>query len=171
MFKITTMLKKSIFILGIITLFTQTSQSQVLEDSSLFIQLKRMDSLVFQEGFNECNLISLEKIIAEDFEFYHDVGGSQEKVIFMENMKNNICSSPDQKPIRKLVKGSLKVYPLYNQGKLYGAIQNGDHEFWIQEPNKELYQTGEAKFSTTWLLIDGQWMMKNVLSFDHKAAH
>ena len=171
MFKLTTMLKKSIFILGIITLFTQTSQSQVLEDSSLFIQLKRMDSLVFQEGFNKCNLISLEKIIAEDFEFYHDVGGSQEKVIFMENMKNNICSSPDHKPIRKLVKGSLEVYPLYNQGELYGAIQNGNHEFWIKEPNKELYKTGAAKFSTTWLLIDEKWIMKNVLSFDHKAAH
>jgi len=171
LFKIITMLKKSIFILGIITLITQTSQSQVLEDSSLFLQLKKMDSIVFQEGFNQCNLVALETTIHPEFEFYHDVGGSSEKNIFLENMKNNICSSPEQKPIRKLVKGSLKVFPLYNQGELYGAIQNGDHEFWIQEPNKELYQTGFAKFSTTWLLIEGNWVMKNVLSYDHKAAH
>ena len=169
--KINQMLKKSIFILFAISLFTEASISQVSENSDLFIQLKKMDSLVFTEGFNKCNLLQLEKIISEDFEFYHDVGGSQEKKLFLESMKNNICSTPNNKPIRKLVEGSIEVFPLYNQGLLYGAIQNGIHEFWIQEPNKELYQTGEAKFSTTWLLIDGQWKMKNVLSFDHKAAH
>lgn len=165
------MLKKSILILGVLTLLTQFSYSQVSKDSELYLQLQKMDSIVFLEGFNKCNLISLEKTIAEEFEFYHDVGGSQEKIIFMENMKNNICSNPERKPIRILVKGSTEVFPLYNQGELYGAIQNGDHEFWIQEPDKELYQTGAAKFSTTWLLIDGNWVMKNVLSYDHKAAH
>ncbi len=165
------MLKRSIFILGILTVIVQTSQSQVLEDSLLFIQLKKMDSIVFQEGFNQCNLVGLETTLHPEFEFYHDVGGSSEKNIFMENMKNNICSSPEHKPIRKLVEGSLNAFPLYNQGVLYGAIQNGDHEFWIQEPNKEMYQTGQAKFSTTWLLMDGNWVMKNVLSYDHKASH
>ncbi len=89
----------------------------------------------------------------------------------MEAMKQNICSATTHKPIRKLVPESLQVFPLYNQGKLYGAIQNGTHEFWIKEPEKELYQTGIARFSTTWLLVDGIWLMKNVLSYDHKAAH
>ena len=164
------MLKKSILILGVLTLISNITYSQVSKDSELYLQLKKMDSLVFQEGFNKCKLTSLEKTIAKGFEFYHDVGGIQEKANFMVNMKNNICSSPERKPIRRLVKGSLEVFPLYNQGELYGAIQNGDHEFWIQEPDKELYQTGEAKFSTTWLLLEGNWVMKNVLSFDHKAS-
>ena len=164
------MLKKSILILGVLTLLSNITYSQVSKDSELYLQLKKMDSLVFQEGFNKCKLTSLEKTIAEGFEFYHDVGGIQEKANFMVNMKNNICSSPERKPIRRLVKGSIEVFPLYNQGELYGAIQNGDHEFWIQEPDKELYQTGEAKFSTTWLLLEGNWVMKNVLSFDHKAS-
>ena len=163
--------KKLNLLLIITLLIAQTSISQVPKDSELFIQLQKMDSIVFQEGFNKCNLPALKKLISEDFEFYHDVGGSSDKNKFMENMKNNICSTPNNKPIRKLVEGSIEVFPLYNQGKLYGAIQNGDHEFWIQEPNKELYQTGEAKFSTTWLLLNNQWVMKNVMSFDHKAVH
>ena len=162
---------KSIVLLGVSLIILQSISAQVAHDNILYLQLKKMDSIVFQEGFNLCNLVALETTIHPEFEFYHDVGGSSEKKIFIENMKNNICSSPNQKPIRKLVKGSLEVYPLYNQGELYGAIQNGDHEFWIQEPNKEMYQTGEAKFSTTWLLMDGNWVMKNVLSYDHKAAH
>ena len=162
---------KSTILLGAFLIVFQTLTGQVENDNILYLQLKKMDSLVFTEGFNKCNLVTLENIIAEDFEFYHDVGGIQEKEKFLESMKNNICATPNNKPIRKLVEGSIEVFPLYNQGQLYGAIQNGAHEFWIQEPNKELYQTGEAKFSTTWLLINGQWMMKNVLSFDHKAAH
>ena len=83
----------------------------------------------------------------------------------------NICSSPNKKPIRKLVEGSMEVYPLYNNGELYGAIQNGTHEFYITDPEKELYRTGIAKFTSTWLLIDGNWVLKNALSFDHKAAN
>ena len=162
---------KSTILLGVILFIFQPTTAQVSEDNILFLQLEKMDSLVFTEGFNKCNLVTLERIIVKDFEFYHDVGGIQEKEGFLENMKNNICSTPNNKPIRILDKESLEVYPLYNQGQLYGAIQNGIHEFWIQEPNKDLYQTGEAKFSTTWLLIDGEWKMKNVLSFDHKAAH
>ena len=165
------MQKKIPFLLIAILLITQATISQVPKDSELFIQLQKMDSLVFIEGFNECNLITLKDLVSEDFEFYHDVGGIQKKNQFMENMKNNICSSPDRKPIRKLIVGSLVVYPLYNQGELYGAIQNGIHEFWIKKPNEDLIQTGEAKFSTTWLLINNQWIMKNVLSFDHKAVH
>ena len=143
------------------------TNAQVAEDNILFQQLQKMDNVVFEEGFNKCNLSDLEKTLYSGFEFYHDVGGIQNKEGFMKSMKSNICSSPNRKPIRKVVEGSIQVFPLYNQGVLYGAVQNGDHEFWIKEPNKELYQTGRAKFSTTWLLVDGKWKMKNVLSFDH----
>ncbi len=164
-------MKKSIFLFfGIIFLNISSITAQVPKDNILFLQLKKMDSIVFQEGFNKCNLAELEKTLHSELEFYHDVGGFQEKEEFMLKMKQNICSNSSQKPIRKLVENSLEVYPLYNQGILYGAIQNGTHEFWIKEPNKELYQTGIAKFSTTWLLIEGEWKMKNVLSFDHHEA-
>jgi len=165
------MLKKTILILGIFFLISPLLIGQVRKDSSLFIALKKMDSIVFIEGFNNCNLTELEKIIPEDFEFYHDVGGKSSKNKFLADMKMNICSNPDKKLIRNLVANSIEVYPLYIDGVLYGVIQNGVHEFWLKKPNKEMYKTGIAKFSTTWLLIDGKWLMKNVLSFDHKAIH
>ena len=165
------MIKKTIFAIGLSVLLSPLVQSQVNEDSTLFIELNKMDSLVFIEGFNKCNLLKLEKLIPSDFEFYHDVGGRSDKNKFMSDMKMNLCSSPNKKPIRKLVEGSLEVYPLYNNGELYGAIQNGTHEFYIAEPEKELHRTGIAKFTSTWLLIDGNWVLKNALSFDHKAAN
>lgn len=35
----------------------------------------------------------------------------------------------DYKAIRKLEAGSLEVFPMYNDGKLDGALQKGFHRF------------------------------------------
>ncbi|MEQ8523163.1 hypothetical protein [Gracilimonas sp.] len=55
-----------------------------------------------------------------------------------------------------------------DNGELYGAIQRGEHEFYILEPGKEMYKTGFARFTHLWLLEDGEWILKRVLSYDHK---
>lgn len=143
--------------------------SQEAADSELFKTLKRNDSLLFDAGFNNCDIAAFEHLIAEDLEFYHDQGGlTTNKKDFLTNVRNNICSSPSKKPIRKLDLESLQVYPLYHNGKLYGAIQKGSHDFFIKEPGKELYQTSTALFTHVWLLKDGDWTLKRVLSFDHR---
>ena len=156
------------FFLTIGLFCTSHLSSQVSSDSELFIQAKKLDRIVFEEGFNKCNLEALEKLLSEDFEFYHDKGGIQNKEEFFKAMQDNICSSPNFKPIRKLVAGSLKVFPLKNNGKLYGAIQEGIHEFYIKEPGKELYITNIARFTTVMLLDNGEWKYSRVLSYDHQ---
>ncbi len=156
------------FLAIIISIISLPIFAQVSENSELFIQLKKYDSLVFEQGFNKCDFISLEKVIHKDLEFLHDQGGIQNKEDFFKAMKQNICSIPDAKPIRKLVKGSLQVFPMKNKGELYGAIQMGTHEFYIAEPGKPLRITGVAKFIDTWLLENGEWKLRYVLSFDHR---
>ncbi len=42
-----------------------------------------------------------------------------------------------KKPIRKVDAESLDVFPLYSDGKLYGAIQTGIHHFYIREKDKK----------------------------------
>ncbi len=143
--------------------------AQVSHDSDLYRQLKSRDSLLFDLGFNQCKIDKFENFINDDLEFYHDQGGlSTTKKDFLEAIHNNICGNPDKKPIRKLVKGSLEVYPLYENGKLYGAIQKGIHDFYIKEPGKELYKTSSAKFTHVWILKNNEWILKRVLSYDHK---
>jgi hypothetical protein len=131
--------------------------AQENEKSELFVALQKGDSLLFEEGFNKCNIAALEKIIDSTFEFYHDQNGFQDRYTFIKGFKESICSNPNFKPIRKLVKGSLVVYPLKNEGKIYGAIQMGDHNFYIAEPGKELRFTITAKFIATWILKNGEW--------------
>lgn len=143
--------------------------AQVATNSELFQTLKKHDSLLFEAGFNNCEISAFEHFIAQDLEFYHDQGGlTTNKEDFLKNVRNNICSSPTKKPIRKLDLESLQVFPLYSNGKLYGAIQKGRHDFFIREPGKELYQTSTALFTHVWLLKDDKWILKRVLSYDHR---
>lgn len=160
--------KASLFLLLI--LFTALPAfAQVPKDSELFRALKKNDSLLFDAGFNNCKISAFEHLVSQDLEFYHDQGGlTTNKEDFLTNVRNNICSSPDKKPIRKLDAESLQVFPLYSNGKLYGALQKGRHDFFIKEPGKELYQTSTALFTHVWLLENGEWILKRVLSYDHQ---
>ncbi len=153
----------SIFIL----LFLGNLKAQIDKNSPLFLELKKQDSLFFERGFNKCDMAYLEKSVDDNLKFYHDNGGFQNKKIFLERTKQNLCSNPDKKPIRKVIESTLEVFPLYNDGKLYGAIQSGEHQFFIREKNKEDALGGQAKFTSVWIKKDGNWIMSDVLSYDH----
>ncbi len=156
-------------ILAIVLILTvKNSIAQIANNSSLFIELKKTDSLIFDEGFNKCDYTALKKTLHQDLEFFHDIGGSQNLKQFYEAFSKNICGDSHYKPIRKLLPETLEVYPLKNNGKLYGAIQKGEHNFYIKEPNKDIYITGYAKFITTWVIENGDWKAKRILSYDHK---
>ncbi|QNJ98426.1 nuclear transport factor 2 family protein [Constantimarinum furrinae] len=141
--------------------------AQVDPNSELYKTFQQKDSILFDAGFNNCELDLLADQLTDDLEFYHDQGGFQDKAAFLKAMKDNICSSPSQKPIRKLVDGSMKVYPMYDNGILYGAIVEGTHEFYIKEPDKALYKTSSALFSGLWILENKNWKAKRIFSYHH----
>jgi CubicO group peptidase (beta-lactamase class C family) len=162
------MKKSTIFSALLFLTFISNAWSQVPENSELYQQMMKMDSLLFEEGFNNCNYAALEKITADDLEFYHDQGGiTFGKEDFVESIRKNICSI-NYKPFRKLVEGSLKIFPLKSNGDLYGVIQSGDHDFYAKEEGRKAYLTSTAKFTNLWLKKDGRWLLKGVLSYDHQ---
>lgn len=143
-------------------------QAQTTSEKILYQEIMKMDSLLFEEGFNKCNFEALNRITAEDLEFYHDQGGiTLGKADFLETTRKNICSV-NYKPVRKLDKESLNIYPLKSNGKIYGAIQSAVHEFFAKEEGKEPYLTSTAKFTHLWLKKDDEWLLKRVLSYDHR---
>ncbi|MFD1095443.1 nuclear transport factor 2 family protein [Salegentibacter chungangensis] len=160
---------KQLFLLLTLLTSTLSGLAQVSQDSELYLKMQELDSLLFEAGFNNCKIEAFEPYISEDLEFYHDQSGlSTSKEVFLKTVRQNICSNPAKKPIRKLNEESLEVFPLYENGKLYGAIQKGEHNFYIKEPQKEAYFTSAAKFTHVWLLEDEEWTLKRVLSYDHK---
>jgi len=147
-----------------------SNQAQVSEDSKLFNTLKTNDSLLFEAGFNQCHLNEFEKLMAKDLEFYHDKSGTTDSLLqFLDVMKNGICNPSNTfKARRELVEGSLEVFPLYDNGVLYGAIQTGEHRF-FEKNNDQPEKAGSiAKFTHLWILDNNQWKLKRVLSYDHQ---
>lgn len=145
-----------------------TAQAQLAKDASLHIEFKKQDSIFFQRGFNECDIEYLKNHISDDLKFYHDQSGFQDKSQFLENTQKYICSNSGKKPIRRVNQNSLEVFPLYNNGKIYGVIQNGTHDFYLKEKGQPDLWTSTAKFTHVWILDNKTWKINEVLSYDHK---
>ena len=145
---------KLLFFLFVIS----SCQAQIDKNSDLFTTLKTKDSLLFEVGFNQCHLNELDKLVFDDLEFYHDKDGvTKSKKQFINSIKENLCFSGKNIIKRILDKTSLEVFPLYQEDKLYGALQTGIHNFG---------QT-KARFSHLWLIEDNEWKLSAVISYDH----
>lgn len=145
------------------------AQGGPAEPANVEAQIAELDRVLFHEGFNECRLDALVSIIADDLEFYHDLAGpSFGREPFLDAVRRNICSATgDQKPIRRLDGASVVVHPLYQDGTLYGAVQTGEHAFYLgRGENAPL--TSTARFTHLWRLDAGTWSLSRVLSYDHR---
>ena len=161
-------MKKYLLVTISLLLASHCIDAQVAKSSELFLALEKQDSIFFERSFNLCDLAYLSKAIHPDLVFYHDQGGIQNRAQFMEAVQSNICGDSTHKPIRKVVKESLEVFPMYNNGVLYAALQTGVHDFYIREKNKPDQHTSRARFTHLYLLEKGEWLLKEVLSYDHR---
>ncbi len=160
-------MKRQLIVFFLIIL-TITSIGQVEETSELYKSIKEKDSLLFNVGFNTCDISQFENLISENFEFYHDQAGiTNSKAGFISGIQNGLCKLT-YKPIRLLAENKMEVYPLERNDVLYGAIQTGIHNFYAVEDNKSEYLTSIAKFTHVWILENGEFKFTKGLSYDHK---
>ena len=129
------------------------------------------DSL-FWQSYNRCDTSGYDQFFSNDLEFYHDKGGITLGVQKLAlSLKNNLCSNSDYRVRREAIKESVKIFPLQNNGVIYGAVLSGEHFFYVLEKGKEERRDGKAKFTHLWLLKDGVWKMTRILSYDHGPAN
>ena len=150
----------------VLFLFSLVLEAQVNTSSELYKTLQSKDSILFSIAFNSCELEELASLISENFEFYHDLTGVQNKKEFMNTLQNNSCSNPGENN-RELVENSLSVYEMQNNNKRYGAIQKGKHRF-QQKIEGKMKTVGIADFTHLWILENNSWKLKRVLSYNHK---
>lgn len=138
------------------------------EHQLIYDALRLRDSLLFSLVFDHCDTASLRSLISQDFEFYHDQNGiTGSRTAFFKGVA--ALSRNPYKTKRGVAPNSLEVFPLYDKGQLYGAIQTGRHYFSAVEPGMPERLTSTAVFSHLWILENGNWKLKRVLSYDHKA--
>jgi hypothetical protein len=129
---------------------------QLKEKEYLNREILKMDSLLFNVAFNNCDLDLYKKIMSTELEFYDDRSGlniSIEKEI--ASFKDR-CSKPF-KVTRNLVATTVHVLGDY------GAVQLGEHNFLVDGKVVE-----NAMFITIWERKEKSWIAKRVVSYDHK---
>jgi CubicO group peptidase (beta-lactamase class C family) len=144
-------------------------QAQVNHDSDLYKTILSNDSLLFNIGFNTCDISQFENLLSEKFEFFHDKDSISRKPGFLYNLRNGLCKSPlTYQSRRELVIGSTEIYPLYTNKVLYGAVQTGNHKFYETLAGEKENYASSAKFTHVWLLENGIWKLNKSFSYDHQ---
>lgn len=147
---------------------TKETEEEHPENQELFNLIKEKDSLLFQIGFNQIDTAQVSAMTSEDFEFYHDEHGITESKSEFVNNINGIRELPF-KTWRTLIPESMEVFPMYDDRQvLYGAIQNGTHDFYQQNEGEAARKTNTARFTHLWIVENGDWKLKRVLSYDHQ---
>ncbi|HVF27111.1 MAG TPA: nuclear transport factor 2 family protein [Pyrinomonadaceae bacterium] len=127
----------------------------------LYDQIASLDAAFF-DAYNTCDLVKVETFFAEDVEFFHEKGGLiTTRRSVMEVMKKNLCGDGSNRVRRELVKGSLEVHSINN----YGAVEIGEHRFYLTQKGQKEKLDGIGKFVNLWQKKDGQWRMSRVLSY------
>jgi hypothetical protein len=141
---------------------------QVAKNSDLYHTIIQKDSLLFNVGFNTCDMRPFENLLSKNFEFYHDKDGIADKNKFLQDLKNGLCKSPDDYHARReLDTTSSRIYALYKNGKIYGAIQEGNHLFYEKSKGNPEHFGGSAKFTHVWILEGSTWKLAKSFSFEH----
>lgn len=157
---------KKLFTILSILLTTFSAFAQVDKNSDLYKTVLAKDSLLFDVGFNHCDIKQFENLLSDNLKFYHDKDGISDKTKFLTDLKNGICNSQTNRQVQRfLVKESTEIFPLYKNGVLYCAVQNGEHKF----SEKRESQGGIAKFTNVWQLENNELKLTTSFSFDHQA--
>lgn len=163
---------KKIKLLGLllITMIASTTAQAQSKYDSLTRTILQKDSL-FWVAYNSCDTIGFGNYVSDDIEFYHDKGGiTYGKTKLVNSITNNLCNNPNFRLRREAIRGTVTVFPLENNGVIYGAIISGRHYFYINEAGKKESRDGMARFTHVWQLNNGLWKMTRILSFDHGPA-
>ena len=92
------------------------------EQQNLTATILHLDS-AFWNAYNNCDTARFKNFFTDDVEFYHDKGGITIGVqALSESFNKNLCSNAHYHLRREAVAGTVKVFPMLQDNKIYGAI-------------------------------------------------
>jgi hypothetical protein len=155
------------FIIFTLLCFVAKAQDNHVSQTELFHRIRSLDSAMFSVVY-KCDAQKVEAFFSEDLEFYHDKGGlTKSRAAFMVTQKKNFCGERPFYLRRESVQGTMQVFPMDN----YGAVQTGEHVFYIKGADGKEVLDGRAKYAHLWKFEEGQWRISRVISYDHGPAN
>jgi len=145
-------------------------QSQDMTMIKMKEEIMSLDKKLFQAVFEDCDSLVIDQLLHTNCIFYHDQSGTiPDKATFLKGLKYGPCSL-QYDATREVDETSIELFPMYQNGRLYGILQNGVHQFYAQYPGEsEKKLTSVAKFSHLWLKTETGWQLVNILSYDHQS--
>ena len=139
--------------------------------AGLYEEILAADATFFKAFFDTCDIEALRGLVTDDFEMFHDKGGRGPTsgaafVQVAEAKCKRQVDGIDFMSTRKLVPGSMKVYPINN----YGAVETGFHTFYAVKQGEPDRLTETSQFVHVWKEDNGHWRLARALSFDHQLA-
>ncbi|MDB5703067.1 MAG: hypothetical protein JWN66_183 [Sphingomonas bacterium] len=137
----------------------------------LTAQIAARDAEFFRLFFEGCDPARVTTMLAPDFEMYHDKGGmvAHSAPPFIADYTRSCTerARPDAwRSRRVLVEASLHVEAIPG----YGAIEEGDHDFYERKGDGPERKAGTAHFVQLWRLGADGWRLSRVFSYSHRAA-
>jgi len=142
------------------------------EGPALTEEVRAADDRFFTLFFDaRCHPAEISAMLAPDFEMYHDKAGvvatSADQFMADYGKACAARAAPDAwRSRRELVAASFRVDPVPG----LGAIEDGEHRFYERRGDGPERLAGTASFTQLWVRQDGQWKLKRVFSFAHRAA-
>lgn len=129
------------------------------------------DAEFFALAFEGCDPDRLRTMLAPDFEMYHDRGGvvARTAEAFVQEYRESCVArqAPDAwRSRRELVRSTLNVHPVPG----YGAIEDGEHQFYERQGDGAERLAGHARFTQLWRLTADGWQLARVFSYAHRPA-
>ena len=148
--------------LGVLVLYSLAASATSPDEEAV-----RMADTKYWDTYNGCDLKAMGALLTADAEFYHDKSGlTTTRDGIVDSIRTGICGDPALRVRRQEVSGSTSFHPLAGDF----AYLEGKHQFFIKKTGRDEYLDGQASFAVVWQKVDGNWMMRRVVSFDHGPA-
>jgi len=141
------------------------------EGQALTAAITARDAEFFELLFLGCDPARMGTMLAPDFEMYHDRDGlvatDADAFITLYGRMCEARRAPDAwRSRRELLSTTLNVHPVPG----YGAIEDGEHQFYERRGDGPERLVGHARFTQVWKLAPDGWRLSRVFSYAHRAA-
>src|SRR5215207_3327540 len=162
-------LLRAVILLLACSVLVSSSNAQAKNDSKasgeLYERIAALDAAMF-DAYNRCDIDKVGTFFTEDLEFYHEKGGlTLTRDASLALMKKNLCAGGGYHVRRELVRGSMEVRAINN----YGAVQTGEHRFYLTQKGQKEALDGIGKFVMLWRKTGDEWRVARVISYGFRA--
>ena len=160
------------FVLSAVCLLSaNSSHAQAAKDpkalQELYARIAALDATLF-DAYNRCDIAKVGTLFTEDLEFYHEKGGlTLTRDATLATMRKNLCAGGGYHLRRELVRESMEVRPIAD----YGAVQTGEHRFYLTQKGQKEALDGVCKFVMIWRKTGDEWRISRVISYGCRAPN